>query len=473
MARTPDEAFGVGGGYPRWGPASGPDGVFTIQGVPPGDYLLSAGREGYLSRSSGTRSLTKVSAEPCLVVEWVLMEAAELRARALGSDGAPLAGAIVSSRWGGARADDDGWFTLRRVPAGRELELEVRGGLSRGIVRARAEGRDVILRIPDGVLVTIPFTSDRALPADAEVTVSSAEGGGAQQLPLAPGDEQVRVTLRPGTYAVVVMTRGEPFRVLSDPVVITVPEAAEHRVAPVALVGLDRVGADPTPPPATPRPGPSPADPASVTRLRVLPPAGATIAWGQASAAPRLWFAQQGVWARGRSRVVHDGDPLLKAIGLAQLDPEALPDDEREDVALLRAMVDALDTVALESLTIEVWDVPDGAPAWLLVDGYAPLELGPLVPGERDLRLAEGGLVEVRLLDAAGRPRVGERLVLHHGPGLEPLRTAVRTDAEGVARWPHATPGTAAVWWERDGEPARVGQVVIEDGRRTQADLRR
>ena len=135
--------------------------------------------------------------------------------------------------------------------------------------------------------------------------------------------------------------------------------------------------------------------------------------------------------------------------------------------------LEALDPFAdRQSSDVIVYDLPaSGGQAYLLVRGYAPRALGHLGPGDvREVTLPQGGSLELRLVDGDKRPQPGVRVKLAHGPEVSGGSRARRTDASGLIRFRHVTPGPAELSVERDGGWASLGTIDVEDGTHQRLD---
>lgn len=113
-----------------------------------------------------------------------------------------------------------------------------------------------------------------------------------------------------------------------------------------------------------------------------------------------------------------------------------------------------------------------GAKVAVAVTGkeFAPYESADMVLSERgaehDARLLRGGTIEVTVLDADGKP-APETGVDHKAPGG--VRDSKRTDAKGVARFEHVTPGEHEFKLGGRGAMAQMGGFALNMRIGTQA----
>lgn len=439
--------------------------------------------EGLLDETSGRRLVTRD-----LRAEVVLEAGVFVEGRVVDDAGAPVSGASVyGDGVPQTRAGPDGRFRAGPLGAGRVL-LGVRHGGRGASADVVAPARDVVVRLSSttvqvrGRFLLLP---DRTPAAGASLFLRRAGGsgegctldaGGGFELEVGPGDYEAEVTGELG----VTTPWTRPVRVPAGAARVDLGELllGERglRLRPVdaagapqpAMVQLIRRRSDEEPVVITamfegrveivePPPGRcdlfvTPHDEAlAMIRLQVDVPAAGDLELGDV-----LLAAAAGATVRV---------PGAKVRGLI-----LVRDEER-----VWSPAGPADLVRTGRLPAGRWR------AWAPVEGHAPVDLGTvdLEPGRMTAlegTLAEGGTVEVRLLDGAGAPRVGVDLALDlpFGPFWSGSRVQ-RTRGGGLAAWFLVPPGEWPLLLVEDQESGRgreVGRVRVEAGQPVRVDLR-
>lgn len=161
---------------------TGPDGRFSFDTLPPGDYRLSAELGDHKIDFKGPVATTLEGPYACAVLDILVPSAASLNGIVMYDDGRPAAGVPVQLVAAEPRAadaflgvggptDEDGAYTLSSVPPGRYLVgVGAVGGPSRSepfaLVYGRVDPGDVVITVreEDEAIFVAPMVTRRLAP---------------------------------------------------------------------------------------------------------------------------------------------------------------------------------------------------------------------------------------------------------------------------------------------------------------------